>query len=70
MPNRLAREPVLTCSSTRTIRWTGIRGGRRRSQRAKEREQADLSVDRLLGLPLVPRDGARELRERGDRARC
>ena len=31
------------------------------------REQADLPVDRLLGLPLVPRHGARELREPGDR---
>ena len=31
------------------------------------REQADLPVDRLFGLPLVPRDGARELREPGDR---
>jgi hypothetical protein len=31
--------------------------------------QADLSLDRLLRLPLVPRDGARELRERsGSRA--
>ena len=31
------------------------------------REQADLPVGRLLDVPLVPRDGARELREPGDR---
>src|SRR5208337_4099696 len=44
----------------------GARGDRPSSRR----EQADLFVDRLLGLPLVPCDGARKLREprhrRGD----
>ena len=55
--------PVLTCSSTPTTRSTGIPGARRRSRRAEGRGQADLPVDRLLGLPLVPRHGARELRE-------
>src|SRR5712671_3657290 len=32
-------------------------------------EQTDSALDRLLGVPLVPRDGARVVRERGDRAR-
>ncbi len=40
------------------------RGGVRAGAQAG---QADLSVDRLLDLPLVPRDGARVLRERRDR---
>ena len=51
--------PARTCSSTRTTRSTGIRGATRRSPRARDRGQADLPLDRLLGLPLVPRDGAR-----------
>ena len=33
------------------------------------REQADPALGRLCGLPLVPRDGARELRGRSHRAR-
>jgi hypothetical protein len=36
-------------------------------ERAKQGEQADFPFRRLLGLPLVPRHGARELRGRGDR---
>ena len=32
--------------------------------------QADLPVDRLLDLPLVPRDGARVVRERRRSRRC
>ena len=59
--------PARTCCSTPAIRWTGIRGARRRSSRRAARGQADPAVDRLLGLPLVPRDGARVVRGRGDR---
>ena len=36
-------------------------------RRARERGPADPAVDRLLGLPLVPRDGARVVRGRRDR---
>ena len=35
-PNRLAGESARTCSSTPTTRWTGTRGGRRRSRKAKK----------------------------------
>ena len=56
-----------TFSSTRTTRWTGIRGARRRFEKARRGEQADLSLGRLFDLPLVPRDGARIVRECGDR---
>ena len=35
--------------------------GREAFERAQTREQADFSVDRLFGLSLVPRDGARSV---------
>ena len=43
--------------------------GRGRVCRREAREQADLPVHRLLDVPLVPRDGARVVRERRDRGR-
>ena len=42
--------------------------GRRGAGAGARREQADPALDRLLGVPLVPRDGARVVRERADRA--
>ena len=57
--------PARTCSSTPTTRSTGTRGARG-AERARRR-QADLPVDRLRGVPLVPRHGARVVRGRGDR---
>ena len=60
------RRPAPTCSSTRTTRSTGSRGAPRRSL-APSARPADLPVDRLRGLPLVPRDGARVVRGRGRR---
>ena len=58
-----------TSCSTPAIPSTGIRGATRRS-RARRENKADLSVDRLLDLPLVPRHGARVVREPGDRRGC
>ena len=51
------------CCSMPPILSTGTRGATRRSPSARARGQADLSVDRLLDVPLVPRDGARVVRE-------
>ena len=64
--SRRRRAP--TCASTRTTRSTGTRGARRRS-RARARRPADPPLHRLRRVPLVPRDGARVLRGRGDGAR-
>ena len=66
MPNRLANETSPYLFSTRTIRSIGTLGARG-ACRGQAEQKPIFSVDRLLGLPLVPRDGARELRERGDR---
>jgi hypothetical protein len=41
--------------------------GRRSARRGKAGRQTDFSVDRLQRVPLVPRDGARELRGRNHR---
>ena len=41
--------------------------GPRGARESEGRGQAHPALDRLLGLPLVPRDGARVVRERGDR---
>ena len=61
--NRLAlRNQSVPASRTRTIRWTGIPGASRGARARAARAQADPAVDRLCGLPLVPRHGARVLR--------
>ncbi len=60
---KIALPPAARAQSGRLV--SVGRGGFRESA---EREQADLPLRRLFHLPLVPRDGARELRERGDRA--
>ena len=63
MPNRLADEssPYLLAAREQSggLASLGTRGASERG----ERRPADLFVDRLFGLPLVPRDGAREFRE-------
>ena len=62
MPNRLAGEtsPYLLAARRQSRRLVSL-GRRRALGRARER-QADPAVDRLLGVPLVPRDGARVVR--------
>ena len=65
MPNRLAaREQPVSPAARRTIPSTGTRGGTRRSRARATEDLPDLPLDRLLDLPLVPRDGARVVRER------
>ncbi len=65
--NRLARErsPYLLQHAQQSRRLVSV--GRRGVRPGAPRGQADLPVDRLLDLPLVPRDGARIVRERRDR---
>ena len=67
--NRLANEtsPYLLQHADNPVDW--YPWGDEALERARGRERADPALDRLLGLPLVPRDGARVVRERGDRAR-
>ena len=66
MPNRLAMpRPPRTCCSTPTTRWTGGSGSRGvRGGPAARR--ADAAERRVRRVPLVPRDGARVVRGRGD----
>ena len=66
--NRLAREtsPYLLQHAAQPGRLVAWGPGARGSQ---ARATADPALGRLRRLPLVPRDGARELRGRGDRAR-
>ena len=68
--NRLARErsPYLLQHAGNPVDW--YPWGDEAFERRARREQADLPVDRLLDLPLVPRDGARVVREPGDRRRA
>ena len=60
MPNHLATEssPYLLQHQNNPVDW--YPWGAEAIERAQKREQADLSVDRLFGMSLVPRDGARE----------
>ena len=64
MPNRLAGEtsPYLLQHADNPVDW--YPWGDEALARARARGQADPAVDRLLGLPLVPRDGARVVRGR------
>ena len=64
MPNHLAHEssPYLLQHQNNPVDW--YPWGPEALERRDSEQQADLSLDRLLGLPLVPCDGARELRER------
>ena len=63
-PTASPRRAAPICSSTPTTRWTGIPGATRRSPR-RRRKASSSSFDRLQLLPLVPRHGARVVRERG-----
>ena len=66
--NRLAREasPYLRAARGQSRGLVSVgRGGVCRG--ARPRDEADLPVDRLLDLPLVPRDGARVVRGRRHR---
>ena len=58
MPNRLADEtsPYLLQHADNPVDW--YPWGPEALEQAAARAEADLSVDRLFGLPLVPRDGA------------
>ncbi len=66
--NRLAREtsPYLLQHAHNPVDWYPLGPGSAAAR--AQRAEAHLPLGRLLGLPLVPRDGARVLRERGDRA--
>ena len=68
--NRLARErsPYLLQHAHNPVDW--YPWGDEAFAKARARGQADLPVDRLLDLPLVPRDGARVVRERRRSPRC
>ena len=70
MPNHLAHEssPYLLQHQNNPVDW--YPWGEEAIEQGAARGEADFSVDRLLGLSLVPCDGARELRERGDRRAC
>jgi hypothetical protein len=65
--NALANEksPYLLQHKHNPVQW--YPWGEEAFAKARPGEQADLSQRRLLDLPLVPRDGARVFRERGDR---
>ncbi len=65
MPNRLATQssPYLLQHADNPVDW--YPWADEAFERARTRGQADLPERRLLGVSLVPRDGARELRGRG-----
>ena len=65
--NRLAHEtsPYLRQHAHNPVDW--YPWGTEALERAAPSGPAHLPQHRLLGVPLVPRHGARELRERGDR---
>ena len=67
MANRLAAEtsPYLLQHADNPVDWYPWGDGGARA--GQGRGQADPAVDRLLGLPLVPRHGARVVREPRDR---
>ena len=64
MPNRLAAEqsPYLLQHANNPVDW--YPWGDEAFEAARDDRQADLPVDRLRDLPLVPRHGARVVRER------
>ena len=69
MPNRLIHEtsPYLLQHAHNPVDW--YPWGEEALARARSRGPADPALDRLLGLPLVPRHGARVVREPDDRRR-
>ncbi len=68
--NRLAQErsPYLLQHAANPVDW--YPWGAEAFERARARRQADLSLDRLLDVPLVPRHGARVVRERRRSPSC
>ena len=62
--NRLGNEksPYLLQHAHNPVDWYAW--GPEAFEKARDGEQADLSFHRVLDLPLVPRDGARIVRER------
>ena len=67
VPNRLACRTESVSSPAQRQSGRLVPVGRRGVRAGAPRGQADLPVDRLLDLSLVPCDGARELRERRGR---
>ena len=67
--NRLAQEtsPYLLQHAGNPVDW--YPWGDEAFARARAEDKPLLALDRLLRLPLVPRDGARVVRGRGDGAR-
>ena len=65
--NKLSQEisPYLLQHAENPVDWQPW--GPEALERARAEAEADLPLDRLFGLPLVPRDGPREFREPGDR---
>ena len=63
VPNDSRPNTALISSNTKTIPFDWYPWGDGRVRAGAQRGQADLPVDRLFDVPLVPRDGARELRE-------
>ena len=66
-PTASPTKPAPTCASTPTTPSTGIPGATEALAPRQAARPAHLPQHRLLGVPLVPRHGARELRERRDR---
>ena len=66
-PTRGCDEPLPAAARRQPGRLAPV--GRGSARARQTREQADPAVDRILGLPLVPRDGARVLRGPGGRRR-
>ena len=66
MHNRLGEEtsPYLKQHADNPVHWQAWSDAAL-EERAADR-QADPALDRLFGVPLVPRDGARVVRGRGD----
>ena len=67
MANRLSHElsPYLLAHAENPVNWQPWDA--QALETAGREQKPDLSVDRLFGLPLVPRDGARQFSGRRDR---
>ena len=64
-PPRPGDQPVSPAAQAQSGRLVALGTGR--AGRGEAQQQADPALGRLCRLPLVPCDGARELRGRGDR---
>ena len=63
-PSRARKVALSSAARAQSGRLVSV--GRRSVRQSAPRKQTDLSLDRLLDLPLVPRHGARVVRERRD----